>query len=147
MKPRSPRLSARAVILIDNRLLIVNAYPAGLSDLWGLPGGGVHAGSSIPDNLRREVMEECGLSVEVGNPCLINEFHDPTNGYHQVDIFFRARALGSLPDEWRDPDGVVSERRLVTRDALLALRFKPDSLPDVVWGEGLSYDPLEVIVK
>ncbi len=74
---RTPRLAARALILQDDRLLLVNAYPGGRSDLWCAPGGGARPGKSLHDNLIREVHEETGLTVTVGLPCLINEFHDP----------------------------------------------------------------------
>ena len=77
MKPRSPRLAVRALILDGDRLLLVNAYPGGTSDLWCAPGGGVHAGTALPENLAREVMEECGIAIAIGAPCLVNEFHDP----------------------------------------------------------------------
>ena len=147
MKPRSPRLAARAVILHDDRLLIVNAYPAGQSDLWCAPGGGVHAGTSLPENLAREVHEECGIRVKVGDPCLVNEFHDPATGFHQVDIYFRCTLTGAVPADWTDPEGIVSARRFVTRAELAGLRHKPDSLGAVAWGAGILYDPLEVIVR
>ncbi|PQO23168.1 NUDIX hydrolase [Rhodobacteraceae bacterium WD3A24] len=148
MSVPSPRLAVRGVILRNDRLLIVNAYPEGRSDLWCAPGGGVERGTSLPENLRREVHEETGLDIAVGAPCLVNEFHDPASGFHQCDIYFRARIVGGALDAaWRDPLGVVNQRRFVTRDELAALRFKPDSLPRVAWGEGLLYDPLEPIVR
>jgi 8-oxo-dGTP diphosphatase len=150
MTPRSPRLAARAVILLDDRLLLVNAWPGGRSDLWCAPGGGVHAGRSLPENLIREVQEETGLTVAVGPPCLINEFHDPATGFHQVDLFFRcAITHGTLSDTWRDPDRVVTDRHFFTRSDLDLgrIRVKPDSLAQAAWGGGLLYDPLEVIVR
>jgi len=148
MQPSSVRLAVRAVILLDGRLLVVNAYPGKVSDLWCAPGGGVERGKSLPDNLAREVHEETGLRIAVGAPCLINEFHDPASGFHQCDIYFRAGITGgALNPEWRDPEGVVHSRRFVTRKELSALRFKPDSLPEVAWGAGLLYDPLEPILR
>jgi ADP-ribose pyrophosphatase YjhB (NUDIX family) len=147
MGPKSPRLAVRALILVEDRLLLVNAYPGGVSDLWCVPGGGVEAGRSLPENLVREVQEETGLEVEVGAPALVNEFHDPATGFHQVDVYFRCRALGPMPEVWRDPEGVVTERRFFARDELRRVRFKPDSLPEVGWGVGILYDPLEVIVR
>ena len=130
-----PRLATRAVILHDNRLLLVNAYRDPGSTLWCAPGGGVERGSSLPDNLAREVHEECGLTITVGLPCLVNEFHDPDSGFHQVDIYFRcAIAGGTLSDTWQDPAGVVNRRRFVSRDEMTTLAFKPDSLPDIAWG-------------
>ena len=146
-KPRNPRIAARALIQIDDRLLLVNAYPGDLSDLWCAPGGGLHAGASIPDNLVREVHEETGLHIAVGDPALVNEFHDPTSGFHQIDLYFRCTARNPLPEGWVDPEGIVNRRRLVTRTDLSLLRHKPDSLGPAAWGEGILYDPLEVIVR
>lgn len=148
MSRRSPRLATRALILHQDRLLLVNAYPGGISDLWGAPGGGVAIGTSLPENLIREVHEETGLTVAVGAPALVNEFHDPATGYHQVDIFFRCTITrGTLDPNWRDPEGIVTERRFFSRAEMAAIRFKPDSLPEVAWGGGILYDPLEVIVR
>ena len=148
MAKRIPRLAARALIVDHDRLLLVNAYPGGQSDLWCAPGGGVEAGASLPDNLAREVHEETGLAVTVGDPALVNEFHDPATGCHQVDIYFRCTiAGGAVTSDWRDPEGVVTERRFFSRAEMADIRFKPDSLPAVAWGQGLFYDPLEVIVR
>lgn len=147
---RGPRLAARAVILRAGRLLIVNAYPGDQSDLWCAPGGGVEKGASLPDNLKREVYEETGLAIRVGAPCLVNEFHDPDSGFHQVDVYFRAQVIGTPTSaDWTDPEGVVNRRRWVKQDELRSLRFKPDSLIDVAFQPQTAplYDPLELIVR
>ncbi|MCD1626090.1 NUDIX hydrolase [Seohaeicola saemankumensis] len=142
-----PRLATRAVILHDNRLLLVNAYRDPGSDLWCAPGGGVDAGQSLPHNLIREVHEETGLTIRVGPPCLVNEFHDPERGFHQVEVFFRCSIIaGTLTDDWSDPEGIVTRRRFVTQAEARAMRLKPDRLPDVAWQRGFGYDPLELIL-
>ncbi len=144
----SPRLATRAVILHQDRLLLVNAWPGETSDLWCAPGGGVERGTSLPANLAREVHEETGLTIDVGAPCLVNEFHDPKGSFHQVEIFFRATITrGTLSDTWRDPEGIVNRRRFFTRAEAVGLNLKPDSLPAAAWGGGLSYDPLESILR
>lgn len=144
----SPRLAARAVLLVDNRLLLVNAYAGADSTLWCAPGGGVERGASLPDTLVREVHEETGLTVSVGAPCLVNEFHDPATGFHQVEVFFRCKLVaGQVNGSWQDPDAVVTRRRWVTRDEMRKLRVKPDSLAEIAWRDrAFGYDPLEVIV-
>ena len=145
-----PRLAVRAVLLHDGHLLLVNAYPDGQSDLLCAPGGGVDIGASLPDNLQREVFEETGLRITVGDPCLVNEFHDPDRGFHQVDIYFRCTVEGSaqIDPAWRDVEDIVSDRRWVTAAQMADLRVKPDSLAEVAFGSGgISYDPLERIVR
>lgn len=144
----APRLAVRAVIVEEGRLLLVNAFADPASTLWCAPGGGVEAHASLPENLIREVHEETGLDISVGAPCLINEFHAPERGFHQVEVFFRCRLTGgALCDGWRDPEGVVSRRRWVTRAEMAALRVKPDSLAAVAFARGMGYDPLERLVS
>ena len=148
MAKRPVRLAVRALILHRDRLLLVNAWGGGVSDLWCAPGGGVEPNASLPDNLVREVHEETGLTVAVGAPAMINEFHDPARGFHQVDVYFRATILrGTIADDWRDPDGVVTERRFFTRAEMATIRFKPDTLPQAAWDGALVYDPLELLVR
>jgi len=131
--------------------LLVNAYGGRRSDLWCAPGGGVEAGQSLHDTLMREVAEECGLAVSVGALALVNEFHDPRSGFHQVELFFRCAITdGRLDPQWRDPAGVVERRRFFSPGELASIRLKPDSLPGVAFGDGAGagaqYDPLEEIV-
>ncbi len=148
MKPRSPRLAVRALILHQDQLLLVNAFRGAVSDLWCAPGGGVHLGESLHDNLIREVHEETGLTVEVGVPVLVNEFHAPEHGFHQVDFYFRCQiTAGQLDNAWRDPEGVVTKRRFFSREEMARIRYKPDSLPEAAWGGAMLYDPLELLVR
>lgn len=151
MSKRPPRLAARALILDHlDRLLLVNAFAGNRSDLWCAPGGGVEAGQSLHDNLRREVHEETGLDITVGDLALVNEFHDPGTGFHQVELFFRARIRsGTIDPDWQDPEKVVSRRAFFSRDQLEAgeVRFKPDSLTHAPWADGCSYDALELLIR
>lgn len=147
---QSPRLAARAIIIHDNRLLLVNAYPNHHLGLWCAPGGGVERGSSIPDNLSREVFEETGLTVTVGGLALVNEFHDPKSGFHQVDLIFRcALVAGQIDPNWKDLAGVVNKRKWVSQAEMEDMTIKPSSLADVAFSQSgpTLYDPLEVILN
>jgi ADP-ribose pyrophosphatase YjhB (NUDIX family) len=145
---KGPRLAARAVIVEDTRLLLVNAVADPGSSLWCAPGGGVETGASLPDTLIREVFEETGLEIEVGAPCLVNEFHAPERGFHQVEVFFRARVIrGALDAGWRDPEGIVTRRRWVSRAEMATLRIKPDRLARIAFDGGVAYDPLERLIN
>ena len=146
---KPPRLAVRAVLLHQNRLLLVNAW-RGRTDLWCAPGGGVDAHASLTDNLHREIMEETGLRIHIGEVCLVNEFNDEARDYHQVDVYFRCTlAAGTLTDTWQDPEGIVTNRKWVTRAEMNALSVKPDSLAAVAWQdvEHAFYDTLEPIIR
>ena len=150
MRPKSPRIAVRAIIIEDGRILMVNAWPDGKSPLMCAPGGGVEPGSSLPDNLAREVLEETGLHIAVGSPCLVNEFHDPESGYHQVELFFRGTVLpqSPRPAAWTDTENIVTQRQWLTPDELAQTPHKPDSLNAIAFADApFSYDPLEVLVK
>lgn len=130
---------------------MVNAYGGGVSDLLCLPGGGVEPGASLPDNLIREVHEETGLTISVDAPALVNEFHDPDTGFHQVEIVFHCQLkCGRLDPAWQDPEAIVTDRKWVSRDQIAGLHVRPLSLPDLAWGDAQvapSYDALEAIVR
>ncbi|MEM9342094.1 MAG: NUDIX domain-containing protein [Pseudomonadota bacterium] len=145
---RPLRLAVRALILNEGKLLLVNAWKDKRSVLLCAPGGGVEMHQSLPDNLKREVYEETGLTVRVGDVALVNEFHAPERDFHQVDIYFRCQITGGIvTDEWADPEGVVHTRRWVSESEISSLQVKPDSLAAVAWGTGITYDPLEPLVR
>lgn len=143
------RLAVRALILRDDRLLVVNAYPEGGLELWCAPGGGAEPHASLPQNLAREVHEETGLEIDVGELRLVNEFHDPDGDFHQVDLFFRCRiTAGDIDPAWQDREKVVSRRRFVTRREIAGMPHRPAALADAAWGAGAAiYDPLEPILR
>ena len=149
---RPVRVAARALILIEGRVLLVNAYPGFEKELWCAPGGGCVPGEAMTETLRREVWEETGLEIRTGPLAGVSEFHDPDEGFHQVDLFFRVSttaslAPGSLDQGWRDPEGVVSRRHLATRDELTRMRHKPDHLAAMAFDAGPAlYHGLELKV-
>ena len=151
MPAKSPRVAVRAILKHRDRVLLVNAYPAGQSTLMCAPGGGVEIGASLPDNLCREVFEETGLNITVGAPCLVNEFHDPSRGFHQVDIYFHCTIKGTaqIDPNWQDAEAIVSQWRWVSEAELDRVYHKPDSLKAAAFGDklGVIYDPLEEIVR
>jgi 8-oxo-dGTP diphosphatase len=101
------RQAARAVVMDPRRsVLLVHfdfpvplgpAMPDDAADppmwaggLWACPGGGIDAGESVVDGLRRELREELGLVVDqVGEPIWVKEHHFPMTRWDgQHDTYF-----------------------------------------------------------
>src|SRR5258708_5206792 len=59
-------------------------------DWWNLPGGGMEAGETVDEALRREVREETGLEVEVGQ--LVGVYSKPQK--QEVVLTFRCGVTG-----------------------------------------------------
>jgi 8-oxo-dGTP diphosphatase len=64
--PARPVLGVGAVVLVDGKVVLVKRAHEPLMGEWNLPGGGVEIGETLQQACAREVLEETGLSVEVG---------------------------------------------------------------------------------
>jgi 8-oxo-dGTP diphosphatase len=64
--PERPIVAVGAVIFDGDRVLLVKRGREPLKGAWSLPGGAVEVGETLDAALAREVLEETGLSVEVG---------------------------------------------------------------------------------
>lgn len=74
------RIAMKAVIEKDGKVLILREsrlYIDGEGTQAGryqMPGGRIEPGEKIEDGLKREVKEETGLSVEIGDPIYVGEW-------------------------------------------------------------------------
>jgi ADP-ribose pyrophosphatase YjhB (NUDIX family) len=62
-----PTLAVGAIVIHDDSLLMVRRGHEPNKGLWTVPGGRVEAGEYLSDALRREVREETGIDIEVGD--------------------------------------------------------------------------------
>jgi ADP-ribose pyrophosphatase YjhB (NUDIX family) len=64
--PSLPIVGVGAVIVRGGEVLLVRRANPPLQGEWSIPGGALELGEKLRDGVAREVMEETGLSVDVG---------------------------------------------------------------------------------
>lgn len=104
----------------DDRVLLTKRSVPPFQGEWVMPGGKIDLGEPIVQALKREVLEEVGLAVEVGR--LIDVFEHVTPGadnYHFIIIYYLCTPLHCDLSHNRDE---VDEARWVPRGELS--RFK-----------------------
>ena len=109
---------AAAVIQRDETFLVARR-PAGvhLAGLWEFPGGKCDPGETLRDCLSREILEELGCGVVVGE-----EIYSTSHDYAERTVqlhFFECRLEGE------PAANIGQELRWVPRAALSSLSFPP----------------------
>jgi len=64
--PDAPRVAAGAVVINQDKVLLVLRNKAPAKDMWAIPGGSVNLGESLQAAAEREVLEETGLQIKAG---------------------------------------------------------------------------------
>ena len=63
--PDYPRVGVGAVVLHDDKVLLVRRGQSPSFGKWSLPGGLVELGETIREAVAREIAEECGIKIRV----------------------------------------------------------------------------------
>lgn len=96
------RLGIKAFIVREDKILIVKEKVKRFGKetiIYDVPGGGIDPGEDLEAALKREVMEEVGLQIEIGKPVgnwdfIIPSFEDPKSNVHIVCMGYQCRLAG-----------------------------------------------------
>jgi len=131
--PESPFVGVGAVIVRDDRVLLVKRGKPPLLGEWSLPGGVLECGETLREAAIREAREETGLVVDVGEMLGVYERivrgDDARVRYHYVLIDFLCRPVAGELRAGSD----AAEARWYSREDLPALK--------------LAYDANDVVLK
>lgn len=87
-----PVVGVGVVLLEEGRILLIQRGREPGRGLWAVPGGKIRHGESMKEAARREMLEETGLHVEVGDVVWVGEFIE--DGHHLVLIDFAGTVVG-----------------------------------------------------
>jgi 8-oxo-dGTP diphosphatase len=125
--PEAPLVGVGAIIIDQERVLLVKRGHEPLAGSWSIPGGVLEIGETLRQAAVREAFEETGLTVEVGE--LLGVYDrilpdaDGRTRYHYVLIDFLCRRIaGDL-----HPAGDAAEARWFTRKEVAQLSLAEDT--------------------
>jgi 8-oxo-dGTP diphosphatase len=125
--PDRPFLGVGAVIIHDNRVLLVRRANPPLQGEWSIPGGLVETGETTRDAIVREVLEETGLQVEVTELVEVFEriLRDEQSRvqYHYVLLDYQCRVRDGAAQAGSD----VSELLWATMSELESFSVAPET--------------------
>jgi 8-oxo-dGTP diphosphatase len=140
------RHRAGVILVVEDRLAVIDRFRPGVGRYQVLPGGGVGEGETLAETAVREVLEQTGLRVEVGvrpSLCL-------SRGVDREWLFY-ATVTGGVFGGGRGreltgprPARGTYEPRLVPRADLGGLNLGPAAVAEVVlraWSTGEWWDP------
>lgn len=108
------RPAVKAIIMRGNKFLILKDK---VSNLWTLPGGRLEFGEKPEDALVREVLEETGLEVTVGEVTGNWNFSVPSENEERVLTNFFCKEIGG---KFRLSDEDLEAKWVTPREFLMA---------------------------
>lgn len=98
MTAQRPRVGVGAFIRdADGRALLVRRKRDPEAGCWGLPGGKVEDGESCAEAVAREIREELGVTLSVGDVLCVSELIDLDGAYHWIAPVYAATITEGEP--------------------------------------------------
>jgi len=94
MRPKTPLLTVDGVIILNGKIVLIKRKNEPYRGSFALPGGFVEIGETTEEAVKREVMEETGLLIEILK--LVGVYSDPSRDPrgHTVSVAYLAVGKG-----------------------------------------------------
>jgi len=134
--PLTPQVAVGAIVIRENRILLIKRNKEPGEGSWAIPGGSVKLGETLQEATERELLEETGLTINAKEPVytfdLIERDHQGQIRFHYVIVDLMADLTGgelgpsedAVDARWFTPEDIesvgVTES---TREFLRKIRF------------------------
>ena len=92
--PLVPRVGVGAIIIYEGKILLVERGGEPSRGLWAIPGGTLKLGEKLQECAAREILEETGITIRVGDCIYVFDFFQHDEGgkikFHFVIVDFAA---------------------------------------------------------
>lgn len=108
--PDRPVVGVGGVVVLNDRALIVKRAHEPRKGEWSLPGGLVELGETLAEAAKREIKEETGLDVEIGEVIEVFDRVHRQDGrvrYHFVIVDYLCRPIGGTLRPGSDAEAVA----------------------------------------
>jgi 8-oxo-dGTP diphosphatase len=112
----------KAIIVREGKYLILLRSPKAkfFPEHWDFPGGKLEENESPKEGIKREVIEETGLNVEIGEVVGIYEMNLEPDVVHKFTVYSVLEDTGEVKLSHEH-----TEFKWVTKDELLKLKVEP----------------------
>jgi 8-oxo-dGTP diphosphatase len=86
-----------SIAIIENNQILLMQYRYGDTDVYNLPGGNVDKGETLMQTVVRELMEELGIEVEVGQMILSGDVIMPEGKEDVLHCVFEGKIIVGKP--------------------------------------------------
>jgi len=126
--PDRPRIGVAAVVIKDNKVLLVKRGITPSKGLWAIPGGNMKLGETMKETAEREILEETGISIEAKDPIYAFDFMERDDEgrlrFHYVVVDLLAEYISGEPKGADD----ALEARWLSWEELPALPVSKNTL-------------------
>ena len=133
---RPVRVSARGVVVDEDRVLLNHLRHERTGDFYETPGGGVRPGETLRETVIREVQEETGYSILAHELLWVRDhiaadhehsyLHPP--GFHGLDLMFRCSLDGAAVAQPHEADDYQVGVEWVSVEKLAEVQLFPPAL-------------------
>lgn len=139
--PNRPIASVAACVFKDDRILLIQRGTPPSKGEWSVPGGAIELGESFKDTAKRELDEECGVEIEIGDifdieDLIIRDKNDDIQ-YHYIVTYLTANYVSGdirpgseeLSVRWATKEELMNlDMNPITRDYMFKAFEKVNSL-------------------